>query len=110
MGRNFPPSTLLYIAGLVDAARQGRDRSHRLRSGGLKKVLRHEHSTKRASTSADFVTAFATGWPENQPDIMVLSLTTQKGVQDFAFNKEQALLIAKTIKETADRLAKPKTS
>ena len=58
------------------------------------------------STSADFVTAFATGWPEQQPDIMVLSLTTQKGVQDFAFNKEQALLIAKTIKETAAKLAK----
>ena len=47
------------------------------------------------STSADFVTAFATGWPDNQPHIMVLSLTTHKGVQDFAFNKEQALLIAK---------------
>jgi hypothetical protein len=62
------------------------------------------------STSADFVTAFATGWPEQQPDIMVLSLTTHKGIQDFAFNKEQALLIAKTIKETAARLAKPKTS
>jgi hypothetical protein len=62
------------------------------------------------STSADFVTAFATGWPENQPDIMVLSLTTHKGIQDFAFNKEQALLIAKTIKETAAKLAKPKTS
>ena len=58
------------------------------------------------STSADFVTAFATGWPEQQPDIMVLSLTTHKGVQDFAFNKEQALLIAKTIKETAAKLAK----
>ncbi len=56
--------------------------------------------TKR-STSADFVTAFATGWPENQPEIMVLSLTTHKGVQDFALNKEQALLIAKTMKETA---------
>jgi hypothetical protein len=63
--------------------------------------------TKR-STSADFVTAFATGWPENQPEIMVLSLTTHKGIQDFAFNKEQALLVAKTIKETADRLARPK--
>lgn len=63
--------------------------------------------TKRA-TSADYVTAFATGWPENQPDIMVLSLTTHKGVTDFAFNKEQALLIAKTMKETAGRLAKPK--
>ncbi len=60
------------------------------------------------STSAEFVTAFATGWPENQPDIMVLSLTTHKGVQDFAFNKEQALLIAKTMKETAARLTAPK--
>jgi hypothetical protein len=63
--------------------------------------------TKR-STSADFVTAFATGWPEKQPDIMVLSLTTHKGVQDFAFNKEQALLIAKTLKQTADQLKTPK--
>ena len=62
------------------------------------------------STSADFVTAFATGWPEDEPDIMVLSLTTHKGVQDFAFNREQALLIAKTMKETADRLAAPKAS
>jgi hypothetical protein len=58
------------------------------------------------STAADFVTAFATGWPEHQPDIMVLSLTTHRGMQDFAFNKEQALLIAKTIKETAAKLAK----
>ena len=62
------------------------------------------------STSADFVTAFATGWPEQQPDILVLSLTTtHKGVQDFALTKEQALLIAKTIKETAARLAKPQS-
>jgi hypothetical protein len=60
------------------------------------------------STSADFVTAFATGWPEQQPDLMVLSLTTAKGVHDFAFNKEQALLIAKTMKDTAARLAAPK--
>jgi hypothetical protein len=60
------------------------------------------------STSADFVTAFATGWPENQPDIMILSLTTKKGLQDFALNKEQALLIAKTMKETAAHLEKPK--
>ena len=59
------------------------------------------------STSADFVTAFATGWPELQPEIMVLSLTTHKGVQDFALTKDQALLVAKTIKETANRLAKP---
>ena len=62
------------------------------------------------STSADFVTAFATGWPENQPDLLVLSLTTQKGIQDFAITKDQALLIAKTINETAARLAAPKTS
>jgi hypothetical protein len=59
------------------------------------------------STSANFVTAFATGWPDSQPDIMVLSLTTHQGVHDFALNKEQALLIAKTMKETAARLAKP---
>ncbi|MET0678466.1 MAG: hypothetical protein ABW175_21935 [Bradyrhizobium sp.] len=62
------------------------------------------------STSADYVTAFATGWPENQPDIMVLSLTTAKGMQDFAFTKEQALLVAKTMKQTASALAKPRTS
>jgi hypothetical protein len=62
----------------------------------------------KRSTSADFVTAFATGWPQNQPDIMVLSLTTHKGIQDFAFTKEQALLIAKTINATAKRLAAPK--
>jgi hypothetical protein len=60
------------------------------------------------STSADFVTAFATGWPEDQPEIMVLSLTTHKGVQDFPLSKEQALLIAKTMKKTAAHLAKPK--
>ena len=59
-------------------------------------------------TSADFVTAFATGWPENEPQILILSLTTHKGIQDFALTKEQALLVAKTMKETADRLAKPK--
>jgi hypothetical protein len=62
------------------------------------------------SISADFVTAFATGWPENQPDILVLSLTTNKGMQNFAINKEQALLIAKTIKQTAVQLAQPKKS
>ena len=60
------------------------------------------------STSANFVTAFATGWPENQPEIMVLSLTTQNGVQDFALSKDQALLVAKAIKETATKLAKPR--
>ena len=60
------------------------------------------------STSADFVTAFATGWPENEPHIMVLSLTTAKGMQDFAFTREQALLVAKTMKQTAAALAKPK--
>jgi hypothetical protein len=66
--------------------------------------------TTSRSTTADFVTGFSTGWPEHQPDIMVLSLTTHRGVQDFAFNKEQALLIAKTIKETSAKLAKPGTS
>jgi hypothetical protein len=64
---------------------------------------------KKRSTSAEFVTAFATGWPENEPHIMVLSLTTSKGIQDFALNKEQALLVAKIMNETAARLAQPKT-
>ena len=59
-------------------------------------------------TTADFVLGFATGWPEQQPDIMVLSLTTHKGVQDFALTKEQAMLIAKTMNDTAARLAKPR--
>jgi len=66
-------------------------------------------SDKR-STSADFVTAFASGWLEKEPHVLVRSLTTHKCVQDFAFTKEQALLVAKTMKETADRLAQPKTS
>jgi hypothetical protein len=60
------------------------------------------------STSADFVTGFSTGWPEAQPEIMILSLSTHKGVQDFALSKDQALLIAKTIKQTAAQLAEPK--
>jgi hypothetical protein len=60
------------------------------------------------STSADFVTAFSTGWPENQPELLILSLTTHKGVHDFAVNKEQALLIADTMKKTAEQLAAPK--
>jgi hypothetical protein len=72
------------------------------------KIFEKEARMTNRSTSADYVTAFATGWPENQPDIMVLSLTTHKGVQDFALSKEQALLIAKTIKQTAARLAAPK--
>jgi len=59
------------------------------------------------STTASFVIGFATGWPEAQPDIMVLSLTTHNGVQDFALSRDQALLIAKTIKETAAKLSKP---
>jgi hypothetical protein len=58
----------------------------------------------------DHTTAFATGWPEQEPHIMVLSPTTHKGVQDFALTKEQALLIAKTMNETAERPAKPKAS
>jgi hypothetical protein len=60
------------------------------------------------ATSADFVTAFATGWPEQEPHIMVLSLTTHKGVQDFALTKDQALLIARAMNETAARLTAPK--
>ncbi|ABE39837.1 hypothetical protein [Rhodopseudomonas pseudopalustris] len=60
------------------------------------------------SISANFVTAFATGWPENQPDVLILSLTTQNGVQDFALTKEQALLVAKTMKRTATQLVAPK--
>ncbi|MBR1189020.1 hypothetical protein JQ634_13875 [Bradyrhizobium sp. AUGA SZCCT0240] len=71
--------------------------------------MTNRSTSEARSTSASFVTAFATGWPEAQPDIMVLSLTTHNGVQDFAFNKEQALLIAKTIKDTAARLETPKT-
>lgn len=66
--------------------------------------------TDKRSTSADFVTAFSTGWVEKEPHVLVLSLTTHKGVEDFAFTKEQALLVAKTMRETADRLAQPKTS
>ncbi len=62
--------------------------------------------TTQRSTSADFVTAFATGWPEHQPDVMVLSLTTHNGVQDFAFNKEQALPIAQD--DQGDRANSPK--
>lgn len=58
-------------------------------------------------TSADFVTGFSAGWPEQEPHIMILSLTTHKGIQDFALTKEQALLVAKTMKQCADRLAKP---
>jgi hypothetical protein len=65
--------------------------------------------TDRA-TSADFVTGFTTGWPEHEPSVLVLSLTTHKGVQDFAFTKEQALLVANTMIKTAERLAAPKTS
>lgn len=72
------------------------------------KIFEKEPWMTNRSTSADFVTAFATGWPENQPDLMVLSLTTHKGVQDFALSREQALLIAKTMKQTAARLATPK--
>jgi hypothetical protein len=71
-------------------------------------ISRKDALMANRSASADFVTAFATGWPENQPDLMVLSLTTSKGVQDFAVNKSQALLIAKTIKETAAQLKGPK--
>ena len=60
------------------------------------------------SFSADFVRAFSTGWPEKEPHIMVLSLSTHNGTYDFALTKEQALKVAKTMQETAARLAEPK--
>lgn len=60
------------------------------------------------STSADFVTGFSTGWPEADPAVLILSLSTHNGVQDFAMTRDQALLIAKTIKKTAGQLATPK--
>lgn len=62
-------------------------------------------SQRRAS--AEFVTAFSTGWPEKDPHLMILSLTTASGSRDFAFTKEQAELIAKTMTETAAHLAAP---
>jgi hypothetical protein len=60
------------------------------------------------STSADFVRAFSTGWPEKEPHIMVLSLSTHRGTYDFALTKEQALKVAATMQETAGRLSEPK--
>lgn len=57
---------------------------------------------------AEFLTAFATGWPEDKPDLIILSLTTHSGKRDYAISKGQALLIAKTLKETAANLGKPK--
>ena len=59
-------------------------------------------------TQADFVRAFSTGWPEKEPHIMVLSLSTHQGTFDFALTKDQALKVAKTMQETAARLAEPK--
>ncbi|WP_426443022.1 hypothetical protein [Bradyrhizobium genosp. P] len=56
----------------------------------------------------DFLTGFATGWLEQQPDLLVISMTTDKGVQDYTVNKEQALLIARTIQQTAEKLATPR--
>ncbi len=67
--------------------------------------------TKTArQTSADFVLGFATGWPEHQPDIMVLSLTTSKGVQDFAVQQGAGAPDREDDQGNGDRLAKPKTS
>lgn len=63
--------------------------------------------TVQRTGSADFVTAFATGWPEDKPDLMILSLSTANGTRDFALSKAQALLIAKTLKDTAAKLATP---
>ena len=41
---------------------------------------------------------------------MVISMTTDKGVHDFAVTKDQALLIARTIQQTAENLGKPRTA
>jgi hypothetical protein len=62
------------------------------------------------STSADFVRAFSTGWPEKEPHVMVLSLSTHRGTYDFALTRDQALQVAKTMQETAARLAEPNRS
>jgi len=98
LGRNFPaPRQLLYISGPGSIRRaKGRDRSHghSCRRNSLKQVQEKEMTQR--STSADFVHRLRhRAGRKNQPDIMVLSLTTAKGVHDFALNKEQALLIAK---------------
>jgi predicted type IV restriction endonuclease len=61
--------------------------------------------TEPTKNSAEFVTGFATGWPEDKPDLMILSFTTANGRKDFAVSKDQALLIAKTVKRTAAQLA-----
>ena len=61
--------------------------------------------TEPTKNSADFVTAFATGWPEDKPDLLILSLTTGNGQKNYALTREQALLIAKTLKNTATQLA-----
>ena len=61
-------------------------------------------------TRPELLTGFATGWPNDQTDCMVISMKTAKGAQDFILNKEQALLMARTIKETAEKLAKPRTA
>ncbi|MBR0798087.1 hypothetical protein JQ615_22095 [Bradyrhizobium jicamae] len=61
-------------------------------------------------TRPEVLTGFATGWPEQQPDVMVISLKTAKGAHDFVLNKEQALLMARTIKQTAEKLPKPRTA
>jgi hypothetical protein len=60
----------------------------------LSKMTQQRHS-------ADFVTGFATGWPQDKPDLIILSLTTVNGRKDYALTKEHAKLIAKTLKATA---------
>jgi hypothetical protein len=57
---------------------------------------------------ADFLTSFSTGWPEDQPHLMILSLTTASGRKDYALTQEQAELISKTMKQTAAQLKKNK--
>ena len=60
LGRNFPPSTLLYIDGLVDAAPRSRSRSPRSyrRIGAvLRRPARSGDTGQVARSSADAVTS-----------------------------------------------------
>lgn len=71
--------------------------------------MKQDRKTPDRKTSAEYVTAFATGWPEDRPDLLIMSLTTASGVRDFAFTKDQALLVAKTLSDTAAALKTPQT-
>jgi hypothetical protein len=78
-------------------------RSKPLKPAGLMREASKEKLSKMTQQrySADFVTGFATGWPQDKPDLIILSLTTVNGRKDYALTKEHAELIAKTLKATA---------